>query len=569
MTKPPAKTNGKYCAQCQKRDNRGEGICSCCGKEKAYLQKKDKLCYLCYLNRHAGKRLKRFVDTVVIENQYNRSLFGCIAGTINWELVDENVYFRIRSFGRFLQTHHFEGPLTWNAIIKLKRLLTGDKYKKVRSCLDQIGELLLGVCNERDMDEELRTIKPLARISSLAPNIISLLGKYDLWLRTERRNTPASRRNHFITVGDFWKWCAHLELSSFAEVESAHLQEYLHLLGVKWECRDCRYTKNSTRRGEAPPTLCENLECRAINSFEKVIRCVERSVDAHRARLRVFFGWLKEVEEGIEKNPTPGDQRRKRKQKRGRRTRKYPETVQYYDWQIVAAILNAIEDPTMPAEEGMVLYLLLYHAFYRKELQTVQIPSQCRPAALGTEPRECLEDVLYLEWEPRQLSRGMQSTGRSGQPLQLEPRDEPWLQDLIRRFMKERSQKLRTSQNPYLFVGAKRSPRSGPVNDQHFRHLIERATARITGRVCTVSILGKCSRLLYAEFGGHEGFKHLRELGLGEQRARAYAWAKRVRIVPKQTTQLQNEYAKRGSPPLAVPPVDIYGIPTDTGSRQA
>lgn len=435
----------------------------------------------------------------------------------------------------------------------------------MRSCLDQIGELLLGECKERDLDEDLRTIKPLARISSLPPDITSLLGKYDLWLRTERKNTPASRRNHFITVGDFWKWSAHLELTSFAQVESAHLQEYLHLLGLKWECRECGYTKNLTRRGETPPTLCENLECGALNSFEKVLRCVERSVDGHRSRLRVFFGWLKEVEEGIEKNPTPADRRRKRRQKRGRRTQKFPETVQYYDWQIIVALLNAIEDPMIPAEEGMVLYLLLYHAFYRKELQNVQIPSQCRPGAIGREPSEFLEDVLYLEWEPRQLSRGMQSSGRSDQPLQLEPRDEPWLRDLIRRFMKERSQKLRTTQNPYLFVGTQASPRSGPVSDQHF----ERATARITGRVCTVSILGKCSRLIYAEFGGHEGFRHLRELGLGEQRARAYAWAKRVRIVPKQTTKLQNEYAKRGSRPLTVPPVDIYGMATDAGSRQA
>lgn len=479
-------------------------------------------------------------------------------------MVNANVYFRARSFGIFLQTYYFEDPLTWNTIIKLKRTLAGAKYKQVRSCLDQVGDLLLGVCKEGDLDEELRSIKPLARISSLSPNIIALLKKYDLWLRTERKNTPAARRNHFITVGDFWKWCARLGLTSFAEVEAAHLGEYLHLLGLKWVCRDCRYTKNLTRRGETPPTLCENLECRGLTSFEKVIRCVERSVDAHLARLRVFFGWLKEVEEGIEKNPAPVDRRRKRKKQRGRRTRKYPETVQYYDWEIIDALLRAIEDPTMPAEEAMVLYLVLYHAFYRKELQAVMLPSQCRPTALGVEPRKALQDVLYLEWEPRQLSRGTQSLGRSGQVLELEPRDEPWLRDLIHRFMKERNQKLRTSQNPYLFVGTQRSPRGGPVSDQHFRRIIESATARITGRVCTISILGKCSRLLHAEFGGHEGFRHLRELGLGEQQARTYAWAKRVRVLPKEVARVQKEYAKRGSPSLIVPPVDIYGIPTDS-----
>ena len=566
--KPPAKVNGKYCAQCQKRVNRGVGMCSCCEKEKPYVHKEDKLCSLCNLNRHAGKRLKKFIDTVVIPNEYSLRLFQCLVATINWETVNENVYFRVRSFGKFLQRHHFASPLTWGAIIKLKRTLTGNKHKPVRSCLEQVGELLLGVCKEEDLDQDLRRIKPLARISSLSPNIIALFEKYDLWLRTERMNTPAARRNHFISLGDFWKWCAHRGLTSFADVEAVHLQEYLHLLGLKWKCRYCLFTQKLTTRGETPPTVCENSKCRALNSFEKVIRCVERSVDGHLARFRVFFGWLKEVEEGIEKNPAPVDRRRKRKKKRGRRTRKYPATIQYYDWQIIAVLLKAIEDPTMPAEEAMMLYLLLYHAFYKKELQTVRIPSQCRPPALGVEPRESLEDVLYLEWEPRQLSRGMQSLGRSGQLLQLEPRDEPWLRDLIRRFMKERNQKLRTSQNPYLFIGAKRSPRGGPVSDQHFHRLVESATARITGRICTISILGKCSRLLYAEFGGHEGIRHLRELGLGEQHARVYTWAKRVRVVPKQTGPIQNRYAKRGSPRLTVPSVDIFGIPTDAGLRQ-
>lgn len=54
----------------------------------------------------------------------------------------------------------------------------------------------------------------------------------------------------------------------------------------------------------------------------------------------------------------------------------------------------------MPAEEAMLLYLLLHHAFYSWELRTVRIPSQCRPIALGAEPREWLEDVLSLEWQP-------------------------------------------------------------------------------------------------------------------------------------------------------------------------
>lgn len=350
-------------------------------------------------------------------------------------------------------------------------------------------------------------------------------------------------------------------LTLLATVEAGHVEEYLHILGLKWTCQRCSFTKNLITRGEAPPSACENLECRALHSYEKAIRCVGRSVEAYRARLRIFFGWLKDVKEGIEINPAPAAHVRKRRKKRGRRPRKYPLTIQYYDWELVEALLKGIEDPSAPAEESMVLYLLLHQAFYLRELKSVRIPPQCWPIALGAEPRESLEDVLSLEWQPREPSRRGQSLGRSGEILQMEPRDEPWLRDLVRRFARERNQKLRNANNPYLFVGIGRSLRGGQLDTSYFRLLVERATARITGRVCTVSVLGKCSRLLYSEFGGYEGFRHLRELGLGEYQARRYQWMTRVRMVPKQA-------AKKQGSSLTVPPIDVFGIPTTSDESE-
>ena len=167
---------------------------------------------------------------------------------------------------------------------------------------------------------------------------------------------------------------------SLEEVKAAHVEEYLHILGLKWKCRHCSFTKNLTRRGEVPPTVCENWDCRALDSFEKVIRCVQRTVDGHRAALRIFFGWLKNVEDGIELNPAPVAQPSTTEKKRGwRRTRKATGTIEYYPWEVISALLNSIPDPKMPAEEAMVLYLLLHHGFFLWELQPVRIPSQCRP----------------------------------------------------------------------------------------------------------------------------------------------------------------------------------------------
>ena len=268
-------------------------------------------------------------------------------------------------------------------------------------------------------------------------------------------------------------------------------------------------------------------------------------------RLRIFFGWLKDVEQGIKINPAPPlkNNRRKRREKR---TRKAVATIRYYDWELIKSLLSGIESPDTPVEEAMVLYLLLHHGFSVVELKTVRIPLQCRPTALGSESREPLENVLTLEWEVRELSRGRQSPGRTGRPLALEPSDEPWLRDLVRRFMQKRNQKLRDPNNPYLFVGIYRSPRSGQVSYPYLRLLVERATARITGRVCNIRTLAKSSRLLYSEFGGYAGFRHLQELGLGKNQAHLYAWAKRVKVIPKrasQTTIKTSSIIKQRQPP--------------------
>ena len=351
---------------------------------------------------------------------------------------------------------------------------------------------------------------------------------------------------------------------SLEGVKAAHVEEYLHILGLKWKCRHCSFTKNLTRRGEVPPTVCENRECRALDSFEKVIRCVQRTVDGHRSALRIFFGWLKNVEDGIELNPAPGAQpSTTEKKKRGlRRTRKATGTIEYYPWEVISALLNSISDPKMPAEEAMVLYLLLHHGFFLWELQTVRIPSQCRPLTLGAEPPESLEDTLLLELCQRELSRNKQFVGRSGEMLRMEPADEPWLRDLVGRFIRERNQKLRDPNYPYLFVGVKKSSRDGPVSPQYIRTVVETATARITGRVCTVNILGKCSKVLYAEFGGHEGFQHLRELGLCDSQARSYAWLKRVRVIPKKASEARKGERKEHLRILTLPPIDVFGIST-------
>jgi len=59
--------------------------------------------------------------------------------------------------------------------------------------------------------------------------------------------------------------------------------------------------------------------------------------------LRIFFGWLKEVEHGIQVNPAPSAGKKKKKGRWNAPTHKSPRTIQYYDRDIIDALLNAIE----------------------------------------------------------------------------------------------------------------------------------------------------------------------------------------------------------------------------------
>lgn len=547
----PANRLGQYCERCLTRINFGGGICSGCGKDRQYYQKAKKLCSSCTANLSAPTRLRTLIETISISNEYNRSLFQLLAGLIEWQKSNENMYVRLKAFGRFLQRHEVVGPLTWEAILKLKADLPGVKLRPVRSCLDQLGDALIDPAIDESIEATKERISALIPIAQIEGPDRDLMHKYDFWLRSERKVTATVRRSHFETLARVRRWCLARGLTSIVDVETAHIEEYLHTMGLKWRCECCGSSKMVSTRGETAPIACENPDCRAQYSYRKVIRCVEDSVRLEGGRLRIFFGWLKDVEQGIKINPAPPlkNNRRKRREKR---TRKAVATIRYYDWELIKSLLSGIESPDTPVEEAMVLYLLLHHGFSVVELKTVRIPPQCRPTALGSESREPLENVLTLEWEVRELSRGRQSPGRTGRPLALEPSDEPWLRDLVRRFMQNRNQKLRDPNNPYLFVGIYRSPRSGQVSYPYLRLLVERATARITGRVCNIRTLAKSSRLLYSEFGAYAGFRHLQELGLGKNQAHVYAWAKRVKVIPKrasQTTIKTSGIIKQRQPP--------------------
>lgn len=432
-------------------------------------------------------------------------------------------------------------------------------------CLQQLAEHLLGP----DTDQSNRLdLKPFASINRLPADVILLLQRYDDWLRNERKDTYGARKNHFVTLNDFWQRCVNRGVTCPSSATSEHVEEFLYILSLKWKCRECSSTKNLSARDEAPPSVCENSSCSASGGFEKVARCLPVTVSGHRAVLRAFFGWLTEVEQGITANPTLTAE--KKRKERSWNTNKPLQTIQYYDWDVIERLLNAVEDSNTPTVDAFGLYFLLHHGFYVHELQTVRIPLECRPLVIGGAYPEPLERLLRLEWLPRELSRNRHFVGRTGSIFEMQPADEPWFPELTARFMRDRNLKLRDLNNPYLFVCSYSKYPVRPVSEIYVYRLIQKATARITGRVCNPNILAKSSRLLYSEFGGYEGWRHLRELGLCERQARAYAWAQRIRVIPKEPNEYAIKRYSAGRSPLVLPANDVFGVPTNgRGSRPA
>ena len=558
--RPPALRRSQLCRSCHER--RSRGTCSHCDRDCSYELKTAKLCKRCAHNHQASKRLRVFIAKISLSNEYNRSLFQKLVETIDWDRVDEEFRRHICEFGIFLQRHNLEQPLTWSSIRKICYELKAHRFRRVGECLNDVGHLLLGPASEESDDLNIDPLKPVAWIP---PELRLVMEKYNKWLCDERNDASLSRNGHFVTLSQFWKYCVRRGVALMADVKAAHVDEFLYTLSVKWKCVRCSYTKNVSIRGESPPTACENAVCRAIGSFQKTLRNKQQSVFGHRGVLRIFFGWLRDVEQRIEVNPAPLPNGTHNRNRRGKAGRKRPATIQYYDWEIVGALLKAIEDPNTPAEEAMVLYLIMYHGFFVRELLTVRIPPQCRPQAFGGASSEPLEDVLKLEWRPRKLSRNKQFLGRSGDVFVMEPIEETWTRDLAARFMHERSQKLRDVNNPYLFVTAKMRNARGPVTYGYLRQLVQRASSRVTGRACTIGILSKSSRLLYSEFGGYEGVRHLREMGLCPEQARAYIMAQRIRVIPKQAKR-SAPFARHRGAKLTVPAIDVFGIPTEFDS---
>ncbi len=336
--RPPAIRGSEYCHPCRQRIRR-TGICSLCRREGRYWSSIKRLCKRCGRNESAARLLTQFVETLDISNEYNRFVFEQLVSITDRATVTEEIRQRIVETGTFLQSHEIQEPLSWRTIRELDSKLSGAQYR-VREGLQHLAEHLLGP----DVDQvDPSAAKELALIDRLPASVRPIAQQYSEWLRNERKDTDRVRLTHLRTLNRFWRCCRTQGVTCLANVTAEHVEEFLYVLNFRWKCRECSSTKNLSGRGEAPPSVCENSSCAASGCFDKVVRCLPVSLSGYRAQLRIFFGWLKEVEHGIQVNPAPSAGKKKKKGRWNAPTHKSPRTIQYYDRDIIDALLNAIE----------------------------------------------------------------------------------------------------------------------------------------------------------------------------------------------------------------------------------
>jgi hypothetical protein len=261
-SRPPAARRSELCRSCHERRCRGK--CSRCDRDCSYELKTAKLCKRCAHNHQAAKRLRIFIEKISISNELNRSVFQKLVETIDWDRVDEEFRRHIFEFGTFLQSHTLE-PLTWSSIRKVCYELKAHKFRRVRECLEDVGDLLLGPASAKS--DEIN-IDPLRPVAWMPRDVRQMMEAFERWLCEDRNNTPFTRQGHFGTLSRFWKCCAKRGVSLMADVKASHVEEFLYTLSVQWKCLRCSYTKKVSSRGENPPGACENSTCRAVASFE-------------------------------------------------------------------------------------------------------------------------------------------------------------------------------------------------------------------------------------------------------------------------------------------------------------
>jgi len=131
------------CRTCQRVMKNGCEACAQC--HRVIHDKTRRFCLKCYQDSLAPSALRNFLASFTTTYSYKNMLFDLLASTIEWESVNQKINQRFQIFGRFLQSHQFHKPLTWEIIEATVPPLEPIKHSTreiLRTCLLTLGHLL-------------------------------------------------------------------------------------------------------------------------------------------------------------------------------------------------------------------------------------------------------------------------------------------------------------------------------------------------------------------------------------------------------------------------------------------
>lgn len=542
--RPSALTSRAICSACWREERNGGGICAGCNRLKAFQVKAERLCKQCYMESLAPRALRSYVEGFTTPYPYNKALFDLLAMAIDWEAVTQHTDRKFRAFGRFLQGQQIHEPLTWDALEQLLPPLgptNRTNPKHVRACLLEVAHLLAARGELESRETYIIRRNALSPINQAPVRMQTLLRRYASWLEV-RQTAPSNIRDHLEALAVFWQWCEQRGIHSPEEVQASLMSDYLLALYWQWQCSVCHEATAFDPHSRKAPRVCAH--CGAISSLAKQMRYAQNTVRAHRAKLLVFFDWLK-INRMVIVNPVQ------------RKTPAPEPTIRHYPPEVIKQLIAYIAAPDADPVEAVALYLIVFHALSVWELRHAALPTILalrQDVAVPT-----LAEAYYVIVPKPTPTRGDRSPGRPDVRLDFPAKAAPWLKPLLARFERQRQQMAGDSKNCHLFVTPKLVRHNTVVSHVFIWKVVQQASLRVLGAACNPNALRKTAGVMFADRAG-AGVLHW--MGWDDQQAFAYTWAPREVVQPR-----AQDSSEGTNPPLSPEPI-IFPSPKES-SRNA
>jgi hypothetical protein len=264
-------------------------------------------------------------------------------------------------------------------------------------------------------------------------------------------------------------------------------------------------------------------------------RYVQNTVRNHRAKLFVFFDWLK-INRMVIANPVQ------------RKTAAPEPTIRHYPPEVIKQLIAFITTPDADPVEAVMLYLIIFHALSVWELRHAALPTVLplrQDIAVPT-----LAEAYYVNVPKPAPTRGDRSPGRPDVRLDFPAKAAPWLKPLLLRFERQRQHMVGDAKNRYLFVTPKLARHNTVVSHFFIWKMVRQASLYVLGAACNPNALRKTSGVMFAD---RAGAGVLRWMGWDEQQAFAYTWAARELVQPRQQDGSPGANQPPGTEPILFP----------------